>query len=307
MFKRSTPEALQKQLESLTPTYEASDEGEWKPTQDKDGNGEAVIRFLPIKSETQMVTPFAKLINHGFKQNGKWYIENCSSTHGDYDSCPVCQYISKNDLFNSNKALFDNVKRKTSFWANILVVKDPGNRENEGKVFKYRFGFKIMEKINAKVNVNADLGETPVDVTCPFDGANFVMKIKRVSKFPNYDDCYFLAQSQIPKIEDEDFQKFLFEGMSDLTELTSKDKFKDFALLDKNFKTLMGTAQKSNGVDDFEKQLAEFESSDSGKAQIEEKPDFDEDVPETVTEKKASKATEATSDDDAWLDDILNS
>ena len=90
---------------------------------DASGNGQAVIRFLPAKTDDAL--PFAILVNHGFKKNGKWYIETCSSTHGDYDSCPVCQYISKNDLYNTNKTEYSQLKRKTSYWANILVVKDP--------------------------------------------------------------------------------------------------------------------------------------------------------------------------------------
>lgn len=299
MFKRSTPEALQKQLESLTPTYENSNEGEWKPTLDKDGNGSALIRFLPIKADTEMVTPFVKLINHGFKRNGKWFIENCSSTFSDYDNCPVCQYMSANDLYNSNKELYQQIKRKTSFWSNILVLKDPGNRENEGKVFTYRFGFKIMEKINAKVNVNTDLGETPIDVTCPFDGANIALKIKKVGGFTNYDDCNFQGQSEVEGINDPEFQKFLFENMKDLTEITSKDKFKTKEVLGKAFSQIMGQQQQEAAeMDDFSKQLEEFESSPSGKAVMKETPDFDQDVPDSVASGGA---------DDAWLDDILNS
>lgn len=298
MFKRSTPEALQKQLESLTPTYEASNEGEWKPTLDKDGNGSALIRFLPIKSETEMVTPFVKLINHGFKNNGKWYIENCSSTFGDYDNCPVCQYMNANDLYNTNKELYGQIKRKTSFWSNILVIKDPGNRENEGKVFTYRFGFKIMEKINAKVNVNTDLGEIPLDVTCPYGGANLALKIKKVGGFTNYDDCNFQAASEIDKIDDADFQKFLFENMKDLTEFTSKEKFKDKATLEKSFKQIMGQKENKTEVDDFSAQLEQFENSEAGKKTMAE-PSFDEDVPASVT-------TASADVDDDWLDDILN-
>ncbi|WPK28889.1 single stranded DNA-binding protein [Escherichia phage vB_EcoP_EP32B] len=87
------------------------------------------------------------------------------STHGDYDSCPVCQYISKNDLYNTNKNEYSQLKRKTSYWANILVVKDPQAPDNEGKVFKYRFGKKIWDKINAMIAVDTEMGETPVDVT----------------------------------------------------------------------------------------------------------------------------------------------
>ncbi|QYW08368.1 single stranded DNA-binding protein [Enterobacteria phage phiC600P9] len=243
MFKRKSTAELAAQMAKLAGNkggFSSEDKGEWKLKLDNAGNGQAVIRFLPSKNDEQ--APFAILVNHGFKKNGKWYIENCSSTHGDYDSCPVCQYISKNDLYNTDNKEYSLVKRKTSYWANILVVKDPAAPENEGKVFKYRFGKKIWDKINAMIAVDVEMGETPVDVTCPWEGANFVLKVKQVSGFSNYDESKFLNQSAIPNIDDESFQKELFEQMVDLSEMTSKDKFKSFEELSTKFSQVMGTA-----------------------------------------------------------------
>ena len=242
MFKRKSTADLAAQMAKLNGNkgFSSEDKGEWKLKLDASGNGQAVIRFLPAKTDDAL--PFAILVNHGFKKNGKWYIETCSSTHGDYDSCPVCQYISKNDLYNTNKTEYSQLKRKTSYWANILVVKDPQAPDNEGKVFKYRFGKKIWDKINAMIAVDTEMGETPVDVTCPWEGANFVLKVKQVSGFSNYDESKFLNQSAIPNIDDESFQKELFEQMVDLSEMTSKDKFKSFEELNTKFNQVLGTA-----------------------------------------------------------------
>lgn len=243
MFKRKSTADLAAQMAKLNGNkggFSSDDKGEWKLKLDNAGNGQAVIRFLPSKNEEH--APFTILVNHGFKKSGKWYIENCSSTHGDYDSCPVCQYISKNDLYNSNKEEYGQVKRKTSYYANILVVKDPASPENEGKVFKYRFGKKIWDKINAMIAVDTDMGETPIDVTCPWEGANFVLKVKQVSGFSNYDESKFLNQSEIPNINDEAYQQQLSDQSVDLSELTAKDKFKSFEELNKKFGALMGTA-----------------------------------------------------------------
>ena len=101
MFKRKSTADLAAQMAKLNGNkgFSSEDKGEWKLKLDASGNGQAVIRFLPAKTDDAL--PFAILVNHGFKKNGKWYIETCSSTHGDYDSCPVCQYISKNDLYLS--------------------------------------------------------------------------------------------------------------------------------------------------------------------------------------------------------------
>lgn len=291
-FKRKDPSKLQEQLASIKgPSFQSEDPNEWKPTVDKAGNGSAVIRFLPGKGDEGL--PFVKIVNHGFKgKNGKWYIENCTSTHGDYDSCPVCKHISEKDLFNSNKQEYDALKRKTSFWANILVVKDPGNPENEGKVFKFRFGFKIMEKINAKVEVDESLGESPIDVTCPFEGANFIMKIKTVGKFLNYDDSYFGSSSEIENIESEAVQKRLFEGMHDVMSIASKDKFNSYEKnLEKFNQVWSGASAKSasTAADELEDELNEFN------AEIE--------LEETKPETKPKSSSIDTGDDD--LDSML--
>lgn len=242
MFQRKDPSQLAAQLASMKGgnSFNEADGKEWKLSLDNAGNGSAVIRFLPGKTPDSM--PFVKLVNHGFKIGNKWYIENCTSTHGDYDSCPVCKHISENDLYNTDNALYGKLKRKTSFWANILVVKDPAHPENDGKVFKYRFGQKIMDKINAMVEVDADIGEVPVDVTCPFDGANFTLKVKKVSGFSNYDECKFQKQTKIPKIDDEAFQAKLIEDMVDIDSIVAKDKFNSFEKNDEAFKRVMGTS-----------------------------------------------------------------
>ncbi|UKH49648.1 single stranded DNA-binding protein [Enterobacter phage vB-EclM_KMB17] len=284
MFKRKNPAALASQLASLSGSkgFNSEDKGEWKLKLDNAGNGQAVIRFLPGKGDEGV--PFAVLVNHGFKKGGKWYIENCTSTHGDYDSCPVCQYLSKNDSYNTNNEEYKLLKRKTSYYANILVVKDPAAPENEGKVFKYRFGKKIWDKINAMVAVDVEMGETPIDVTCAFEGANFVLKVKKVSGFSNYDESKFLGQSEIPNIEDEAYQAQLQEQMVDLSTLTAKDQFKSFEDNQKKFLQVMGTAAMGTAasrasaqadkvgedLNNFEDELANFNAGSQKSAPAED-------------------------------------
>ena len=142
-FKRQDPTKLQEQVAALKGSSGfQKDEKEWKLGVDAQKNGSAVIRFLPNRSDDELA--FVRIVNHSFKKNNQWFIENCPSTHGDYDACPVCQYISENDLFEKAKVkgseaekTLGMIGRKQSFWANILVVKDPMHPENEGKVFKF--------------------------------------------------------------------------------------------------------------------------------------------------------------------------
>lgn len=273
MFKRRDPSQLQAQLEQMTSngSFNQADGTEWSLTVDKSGNGQARIRFLPAKDDDS--TPFVKMYNHGFKTKaGRWFIENCPTTIQSCD-CPVCK--SNSELWNSgieaDKAVARQRKRKLSYWANILVVKDPSNPDNDGKVFKFRFGQKIMDKIQAMINVETDMGEVPVDVTCVFDGADFALKTRKKDGFANYDESKFFVQAELPQINEAAFQTFLMEGMHNLNELVSADKFKTTDELQaKLTQVLGGVAQgavqsASQELDQFDKDLAAFDNMASQK------------------------------------------
>lgn len=263
MFQRKNPSQLQAQLEQMTSTgsFNQADAREWSLTTDKAGNGQALIRFLPAKDDNS--TPFVKIYNHGFKVGSRWFIENCPTTNQSCE-CPVCQANSElwNSGVESDKDIAKNRKRKLSYWANILVIKDPSNDENNGKVFKYRFGQKIMDKIQAMINVDVDMGEKPVDVTCVFEGCNFLLKTKKVSNFANYDEAKFQSQGEIDRINDPAFQSFLMENMNDLNEIVAADKFKTTEELQAKFNQVVGggSRQAPAAQDDFDAQLQAFES-----------------------------------------------
>lgn len=294
MFQRRDPSKLQQQLESMQSTgFNQNDGSEWSLTVDKNGTGQARIRFLPARDDNSV--PFVKMYNHGFKHNGKWFIENCPTTiKGE---CPVCK--ANSELWNSgieaDKDVARNRKRKMSYWSNILVINDSGNPENNGKVFKYRFGSKIMDKIQAMISVDAEMGETPVDVTCVFAGADFVLKARKVGGFQNYDESKFLAQSEIQGINTTEVQQKLMDGMHDLNKITAPDQFKAVDELQRKFTQVVGaggTAAAAAAMDDFDKQLSEFNAQQTtGHVQnlVDNAPPFD------------------TSDASDELDDLLNS
>lgn len=257
LFQRKDPAALQAQLSAMKGGYNNSDDKLWKPTTDANGNASAVIRILPDANDG---LPFTKLINHSFKMNGKQYFANCTATHGDFDSCPVCQYISERDLYNTKKTEWDLLKRKVSYWVNILVIKDPACQENEGKVMKFRFGVKIMEKITAQSDVDTSLGLTPVDVTCMYGGANLLLKVKQQGGFANYDDSQFMQPSAIAGIDTPEVQKLISEGMSDLSEIVAPSKFDSLEKNTEKFNKVMGTAVMGGAVADHAKQAASMEA-----------------------------------------------
>ena len=171
------------------------DERLWKPELDKSGNGFAVIRFLPAVEGEDM--PWAKVWNHAFQgPTGQWYIENSLTTVGQKD--PVSEMNSQywNTGIESDKEIARKQKRKLQYFSNIYVVSDSKHPENEGKVFLFRYGKKIFDKIMASMQPEFE-DETPVNPFDFWEGANFKLKIRKVAGFWNYDSSEFEKPSAL--------------------------------------------------------------------------------------------------------------
>ena len=172
----------------------------WKPDLDKTGNGYAVIRFLPSVEGEDL--PWQRIWSHAFQDKGGWYIENSLTTLGQKD--PVSEENTRlwNTGVDSDKEIARKRKRKLSYYSNILVVSDPKHPENEGKVFLYKFGKKIFDKLMEAMQPEFD-DETPIN---PFDfwqGANFKLKIRKVDGYWNYDKSSFDAPTKLKESDDE--------------------------------------------------------------------------------------------------------
>ena len=260
-----------------------ADERFWKPEMDKTGVGSAVIRFLPAPDGEEF--PWVKMYSHAFKGLGGWYIENSLTTNGGKD--PVSEY--NRELWNSgNEKDKDTVrkqKRKLSYFSNIYVVRDPANPVNEGKVFLYKFGKKIFDKVlNAMQPEFED--ETPIN---PFDfwqGANFRLKIKKVDGYWNYDKSEFDSPS--PLLEDDDALEALWKKQHSLAALVAADQFKSYEDLEKRLKAVLNTNISSRPVDE--------EVSDEDDSRGSFKPDFN-----ARKEPVAAAPTSSTEEEDDAL------
>jgi len=231
----SLTQKLVKEVEKMNTTGGSGDERLWKPELDKTGNGYAVIRFLPSPDGEDI--PWAKLYSHAFQGPGGWYIENSLTTTGGKD--PVSDY--NRELWNSgNEADKDTVrkqKRKLSYYSNIYVVKDQVNPQNEGKVFLFKFGKKIFDKVMESMQPEFE-DETPIN---PFDfwqGANFKLKIVKKDGYWNYDKSEFDKVS--PLLEDDDALEALWKKEYSLTAVTAADQFKTYDVLEKRLKYVLG-------------------------------------------------------------------
>jgi hypothetical protein len=246
--RTSSLERLTKEINKLANKEQgsSSDDRYWQPEVDKAGNGYAIIRFLPAPVNEEL--PWVRMWNHGFQGPGGWYIENSLTTLNQTD--PVAEYNSK--LWNSgndkDKEIARKQKRRLNYIANIYVVKDPAHPENEGKVFLFKFGKKIFDKINEKMNPQFE-DEKP---TNPFDlwaGANFRLKIRKVEGYRNYDKSEF--DEPAPLSDDDDNMEAIWKSEYSLAELVAPDKFKSYDELKKRLdKVLAEPAARKNAEDD---------------------------------------------------------
>ena len=207
--RNSLKDKILKETDKLKSGGHEADSRIWKPTADSAGNGTATIRFLaPPEGED---VPFVRVFEHGFKGPGGWLFENCpTSIKGD---CAVCDHNSEvwaTEDKSKQQWIRDNSKRKLNYYANILVVSDPANSANNGKVFLYKFGQSIFDKINGQLNPKFE----DQDALNPFDmweGANLRLRmrddIKGTAKFRTYADSQFDTPTAVAD-EDEDIKAF---------------------------------------------------------------------------------------------------
>lgn len=225
--RQSNLSDLTKKIEEMnsSPQQQQSnnnDDNLWKPSVGKDGNGYAVIRFLPPPKGEEM--PFVRIWDHGFQGPGGWYIEKSLTTLGEKD--PVSELNTQ--LWNTGREEDKNTarqqKRRLSFYSNIYVVKDPDNPQNEGKVFLYKYGKRIFDKLNDVMNPQFD-DEKPVNPFDFWEGANFRLKIRKVDGYWNYDKSEFDSGSPLA---DDDQLEGIWEQQHSLQDLTDPKNFKSY-------------------------------------------------------------------------------
>jgi len=280
----SLTQKLVKEVEKMNTTGAGADERLWKPEVDKTGNGHAVIRFLPAPEGEDL--PWAKMYSHAFQGPGGWYIENSLTTTGGKD--PVSEH--NRELWNSgnesDKDVVRRQKRKLSYYANIYVVKDPTNPQNEGGVFLYKFGKKIFDKIMEAMQPEFE-DENAINPFDFWEGANFKLKIVKKDGYWNYDKSEFDKVS--PLLEDDEALEALWKKEYSLVALTGSDQFKSYDDLSKRLKYVLGQKPPARRVFD-----EELEDESEGRGSF--TPDFKSKAPVA-----AAPVASASSDEDDAL------
>ena len=270
----------------------------WKPQMGKDGVGNAIIRFLPQPEGCEM--PWAKVWSHAFQGPGGWYIENSLTTLGQQDPVSELNRVLWNSGLDSDKEVARKQKRKLSYYSNIYVIKDPANPANEGRVFLYKYGKKIHDKIIAAMQPEFD-GEEPIN---PFDfwqGADFNLRIKKVAGYWNYDSSIFGRPGTLGGFDDAQLET-IYNQMHDLNEFTAASNFKSYDEL----KTRLDTVLKGGGRIDREEYendvVAEMEAARPFMSPAPAAPP----VPQAMREELTAVATNASDDTYSYFDSLAN-
>ena len=258
--RKTNFDSLKKKLQNITGSETTNAEDNiWKPVFDENaGVGSAIIRFLPSKSSDDL--PWVKLFSHYFQGPGGWYIEKSLTTLNKPD--PVYEY--NGTLWNSGdealKIQARKQKRNAAYYANIYVVKDPANPDNEGKVFLYKFGTTIFNKISEALNPKFD-DEEPID---PFDmwetGANFKIRMKMKGDYLNYDDSAFDKTSALH--DDDKFLEAIYNKITPLQDLVDPSNFKTYEQLKARFDKVMGKTQTRTRPTQDTEQVVEVDTSE---------------------------------------------
>ena len=200
------------------------DERLWKPEVDKSGNGYAVIRFLPAVEGEDM--PWAKVWNHAFQgPTGQWYIENSLTTLGQKDPVSEMNSAYWNTGIESDKEIARKQKRKLQYFSNIYVVSDSKHPENEGKVFLFRYGKKIFDKIMAAMQPEFE-DEKAINPFDFWEGANFKLKIRKVAGYWNYDSSDFDSPKAL--FDNDEKIEEVWKTQYALNEFTAATNFKSY-------------------------------------------------------------------------------
>jgi len=219
----------------------------WQPEVDKAGNGYAVIRFLPAPKGEDL--PWVRLFSHGFQGPGGWYIENSLTTLNKKD--PVGEYntVLWNRGDEVGKEQARKQKRRLSYISNIYVVKDPAHPENEGKVFLFKYGKKIFDKVNDLMSPEFE-DESPVNPFDFWEGANFKMKIRNVEGYRNYDKSEFDSPS--PLLDDDETLEQVWSTEYSLQDFLDAKNFKSYDELQARLNRVLGASAVSSTADELD-------------------------------------------------------
>lgn len=233
-----------------------ADERFWKLSVDDKKKGSAIIRFLP----DQEGTPYKQYFSHFFRYEGTKgttvYAENCATSIGEH--CPVCEKNREywKSPFERDKNIARDRKRKVHYVSNVYIVKDPGNPDNEGKVFLFDYGAQIFKPFKEAMFGPEDATDEELEtenlfVPCDFDeGADFLAKSttkKGSDNWVTYESSKFKPQSRfLNELEGDEWEEAIDKVMEQVvavSEWENADKYPKAETVSAKLSSILGITE----------------------------------------------------------------
>ena len=179
------------------------------------------LRLVPNTADPSKT--FFHYYSHAWESfaTGQYMSQVSPQTWGDKDPIAETRYSLSKHGTDEEKAKASKIIRRENWLANVYVVSDPTNSENEGQVKLLRFG-KQIHKIIMDAIEGDDADEFGVKI---FDlspgGCNFKVKVERQGDYPTYVSSRFAGPSKIPGLEDESSINEVLESVHDLESVFS--------------------------------------------------------------------------------------
>lgn len=308
--RKQKSKEISKKIEDMSKGGYSNDEPDarfWELShlRNEDGNGRATIRLL-----WNLVDEPFNLYYSYFEESpytGKYYVH---ASHRSFDPNAYDPAYEHNGRIYSDNSLSDDEKKKYSIrrqkhyiWV-ILVIDDPIEPENNGKVFLFDMGPQIYGVIMKRKEGKAPFDdEEPCDPWDPIEGCN--MKIKIVSKrfgkalVPNYESSIFEAPS--PLAESNKEIEAIIGKMYSLEEFTDPENTKLYKSIErqkKDFAAWIGEEAPTETADVAEKPK---ETKSEKPKEAPKKEDDDDEIPFEMDDDSKSETLIEDDDDDDFF------
>jgi hypothetical protein len=202
-----------------------------KNAKDKKKGYRAVVRFLPnLTREGQLgasaiekMIHYVKLANYpelgGYYDSMRNFNEKCELTNTFW------QLKNSKSVVDQEKA--EQISRSTKYYSYVLVLEDENQPELEGKIMVFPFGYKIKEKLNQERT--GEITGEPCNVYDLANGKDFVLLVKEVGGYTNYDSSQFLQNTSPLKIKGKPVPTEEIDGRTTISP-KYQEKIKDFLL-----------------------------------------------------------------------------
>ncbi len=164
------------------------------------------------------------------------YISNVSpQTWGDKDPIAETRYSLSKHGTDEEKEKASKVLRRENWLANVYVVNDPSNPDNNGQVKMLRFGKQIHKIVMEAVegDDSDEFGARIFDLS--ENGCNFKVKAERQGEYPTYVSSRFASPSKLKGLTKDEAEDLYAKG-EDLESVFPVKSYDDLKkVLDEHF------------------------------------------------------------------------